>query len=228
MLTPEQIDSLYAELESEHAKHLKKHDVVLPPLRKGELTYNLRALQLVYLYSLVGQLVSKQDLSDFVRSYVGDAATDQQPRHLKYGGWDVRLAGKARDTWIDGNQVPNGFNGLAQILAPSPSHSKNQVKRLGRLAAGDWSELCDAFEGRCAVCGAPTPSPERGHKNPLEPDTLDNLLPMCGACNNWASNDLIFNDQGRVAALATPKLVLNSPKAVQIEILRALKKSFKG
>jgi len=221
------VQAVYETLRDEHARNLERFGVELPPLLKRNGEYNLRALQLVFLRQHLGCLVHRDELTGFVRSFVEEASGDQQPRHLKYSGWDVRLAGKARDYWLDGKYVPNGYNGLAQVQTPSPTFLKDILKRAGKLQANDWDSLCAAYDHRCATCGEKVELLERGHKDPSLPDSHENVLPMCGACNNWASNDLVFNDKGRVVALATPRLVRESDKRVQFEIYKWLKTQFK-
>ncbi|MFM6891901.1 MAG: hypothetical protein ACKPJ9_19905, partial [Dolichospermum sp.] len=193
MLDDNQIREVYETLKSEHKTHLEHHSVTLPPLYKNGAEYNLRGLQLVYLRHHLGALVHRDDLSNFVRSIVAEASADQQPRHLKYMGWDIRLSGKSGDKWLDGKPLPNGFNGLAQVQTPSPDYAKTIAKRVGRANATDWVSLCQAYDNACAMCGKRGVKLEKGHKNPALPDTISNLLPMCGPCNNWVNNDVIID-----------------------------------
>ena len=116
-----QIEAVYEELIEDHGNNLDRYGVKLPPLLKHDGNYNARALQLVFLKINFKRLVKRDDIANFVKRHSPNASNDQQPRHLKYDGWDVRLSGKARDIWIDGKPVQNGFNGLASVENPSVS-----------------------------------------------------------------------------------------------------------
>ena len=225
--TAGEIAATYDLLQTEHSRHLLRSGVVLPNLKTAKGTYNCRALQLILLRMNLEELVSREDVSAFVRAWAPNAAADQQSRHLKYAGWDVRLGGKAQDLWLDGTPVPNGYNGLANVLTPHADFGKAPSKRRARLAPGAWAELLDVYQHRCAVCHEEALLLEKGHKDPSLGDSIGNLIPMCGKCNNWASNNVVLGDDGRVVALANEKLVDRSTEAVQFEIFRFLKRKFK-
>ncbi|UEC01941.1 HNH endonuclease signature motif containing protein [Burkholderia vietnamiensis] len=225
--TEADVQHYYGLLVVEHQKHLATHGVKLPPLLDERTEkYNNRALQLVYLRIHLRELVSREDITEFVRLFNPDVSGDQQPRHLAYDGWDVRLAGKAKETF-DGNPVPNGFNVLASTEAPKPTFLKTNLKRLGKVKASDWVSLQAAYDHKCATCGEPNEGKlEKGHMHPGKPLEMGNIIPMCGKCNNWAGNRLVFDENGRVIALATPDLVSASDDQVQHEIYRMLDARF--
>lgn len=222
-----QIEAVYAELVEDHGNNLDRYGVKLPPLLKHDGNYNARALQLVFLKMNFRTLVKRDDIANFVKIHAPNASNDQQPRHLKYDGWDVRLSGKARDIWIDGKPVQNGFNGLASVENPSINFMAQRIKRVARLNPKDWDDLVKSYDNKCAVCGDSSAILEKGHKNPIASDSLSNLIPMCGKCNNWASNDVILDEEGRVCGLATPKLVMSSPEEVRYEIFKQLGRMYK-
>jgi len=64
--------------------------------------------------------------------------------------------------------------------------------------------------------------------DPAKGSELGNLLPVCGVCNNWASDRVVVGEDGRVTALASPTLVLESSDAVQHDIYLKLKRRFKN
>lgn len=220
------IENTYQTLSTEHASNLSAYGVVLPPLRSGT-GFNRRALQLVFLRLRYRELVSKEELSRFVKQFEPDSAGDQQARHLAYDGWDVRCSGKAKDRF-EGQKIPNGHHVLASVEHPANKFMSQRVKRLGRLAATDWLSLQDAYDHRCASCGKPSKGKlEQGHKDPRLPCELKNIIPMCGPCNNWAGDRFVFDDEGRVVALSSPAVVLASTTEVQYQIFLALRERFR-
>jgi hypothetical protein len=227
MITLTELNELYETISREHRRNLDKYGVVLPPLRKTDDEFNLLALQLVWLRKHLGELVRKEDITALVQHFVPDASGDQQPRQLKYKGWDVRCSGKSGDTWSTGDRVPNGHYVLESVKNPSSEFLKKSLKRAGRLAAEDWETLLAVYDHRCGVCKNKARTLEKGHKDPAKPDELDNLMPMCPTCNNWISNNVVVDDEGRVTALANSKLVLKSSTEVQREIYLELKARFK-
>lgn len=223
--TAADIQQIYDSLVKDHKTHLAQYGVKMPRLKTRD-GYNHRALQLVYLRMHFKSLVHKDAISDFVRQFNPGAAGDQQPRHLAYDGWDVRLSGKAKDRFGD-HPVPNGFNVLASVEAPKAAFLRKRLKRLGRVSAGDWTELQAAYDNRCATCGKSCPGKlERGHMDPSEPLEIDNIIPMCGDCNNWAGDKFVFNEDGRIIALASPALVSASASQVQLDIYHLLDHRF--
>ncbi|HHK5646335.1 hypothetical protein [Serratia nevei] len=221
------IENMYATLVSEHSDNLESLGVKLPPLHsKGG--FNRRALQLILLRLRYQELVSKIELTDFVKKFEPNSAGDQQARHLAYDGWDVRCSGKSGDKF-KGKKIQNGYHVLASVEHPATKFMSQRMKRLGRLAATDWQSLQEAYDHRCATCGKQCKEKlEQGHKNPKLSHELSNIIPMCGPCNNWAGDRFIFNDDGRVVALASPAIVLDSPDDVQYQVFLELRRRFKN
>ena len=223
--TEADIQQIYDSLVKDHKTHLAQYGVKMPPLKKRD-GYNHRALQLVYLRMHLKELVHKDEISRFVRQFSPEAAGDQQPRHLAYAGWDVRLSGKAKEVF-DGAPVPNSYNVLASVEAPKIAFMMKRLKRLGRVKAGDWVELQAAYDNRCATCGKSCPGKlEKGHMDPAEPLEIENIIPMCADCNNWAGDKFVFNENGRIVALASPALVSASANQVQLDIYHLLDQRF--
>ena len=59
--------------------------------------------------------------------------------------------------------------------------------------------------------------------NPYKALTLDNSIPQCQVCNGVYQDDYVFNEKGRIIAVASPKPVLKADKEVIEEIKKALK-----
>lgn len=217
----------YERLAGQHESNLADLGVSLPALQKKNGEYVGSGLQLVYLYLHLGQLCHRDAISEFVRHFSPEASGDQQPRQLKYKGWDIRLGGKSGDKF-NGDRVPNGYNVLASVDHASKVFLQNGLKRAGRLSAQTWKELLVAYGYRCAMCNRKSDVLEKGHMDPAKGDELGNLLPVCGTCNNWASDRVVVGEDGRVRALASPTLVLESSDKVQRDIYLALKRRFKA
>jgi len=89
IISPQKIEELYSDLESAHRRFLKKDGVSLPSLRKAD-GFTQTAIALVGLYSVLGERVTKSELTDFVRNYVEGARDLQEGRHLAtQKGWYI-------------------------------------------------------------------------------------------------------------------------------------------
>lgn len=231
---PSQLSALQAEYDAlvkSHSLFLEKYGVKLPGPN------NQLALALIFLNRQPGQLVSLEAIRAFIRNYWAGKSEDKQPRHLKYDGWHILLSGKSNDilphavTFTDtkgrnvsrkmGEKVPNGYLMLVTDKQPSPDFQK--AKRRGSIDRSSWDAVCRSYDYKCAVCKQKALTLEKGHKDPAKGQTLDNTIPMCGECNNWASNDMVFDDTGRILALASTRLVDNSDLSVKLLIFNALK-----
>jgi hypothetical protein len=223
--TVAEVEDVYAKLAKEREDNLAPFGVSLPALR-GPSGFNGLALQLALLRIRYRELVSKEELSSFVRQFRPEAASDQQARHLVAKGWDVRCSGKSKDRF-DGKLVPSGFHVLASVEHPASRFMAARVKRLGRMAATDWAGLQEAYGHKCAACGEHSRGKlEKGHKDPALTMDLVNVIPMCGECNNWAGNRFVFDDKGRISALANSTLVMASSANVRYQIYLDLQATF--
>lgn len=221
----------YNALHRAHTRFLFKHGVQLP--RPG----SQHLLSLIYLYRHMGNLVSLEGLRLFIQQYMPGGSADKQPRHLKYKGWHIVLGGKSGDllpesvlyqdgrgalhTRAGGSTVPKGHLMLVSVHTPTPDFVLG--KRQGGMSHESWQALCAAHNHCCAVCGRSGPL-EKGHMDPSKGCTLDNMLPMCGECNNHASSDLVFDSSGRIAAVASERFVRSANLATRLRIFDALRK----
>jgi len=224
LINKKDIQPIYNKLTNIYNKNLAKEGVKMPPLRVNGGKYNNRALQLVYLWRHFQMPVHRDAIATFVRRFNPGASGDQQPRHLAHDGWDVRLSGRSPDEFR-GERVPNGYNVLASTGVKA-AYLKNRTKRLGILSATNWKKLQAAYHHQCGVCGEQPGKLEKGHMDPNKRAELKNIIPLCGNCNNWASDRVVLNKRGRVIALASPALVMASSGSVQLEIFEALRAQF--
>ena len=82
-LTKEQISTTYDMIKNYHTKYLKSHGVILPSLMRGS-NYSKDALVLIYLAQGYPntQIISKTELTEFIKTYYPDTNDVQQARHL--------------------------------------------------------------------------------------------------------------------------------------------------
>lgn len=231
-MSPFDFDANFEALHKYHDTFLSKRGVVLPKKDTQQ------AAILVYLYINLKKLVDLEELRGFVRSVYPGKSQDIQPRHLKYAGWHILLSGKSGDllqadtSFTDatgavqsrkaGEKLPNGYLMLVSVTDPSPDFELK--KRRGSIDRESWETLKSSFNNCCAVCGQKKTSLEKGHKDPTKGFDLENVIPMCSDCNNWASKDVVFDDNGRIAALASPRFVKSADLKVRIQIFDELRK----
>ena len=224
------INKLYQEISSEYNQNLKKYNVIMPNLYKG-VKYTIKALVLIYLYDHIGEIVSKQELTDFIRNMGYNTNDMQQARHLaQQDGWYI-LSGKRGDYECRKLGIKAGTYMLKTIKEPYPSYQK--LKRTEKLNANSWEELKKIYNNRCATCGSKEGKSnllypasitllQQGNKDPSLPLTLNNTIPQCQFCNRPSRNYFIFDNKGRVEKIYDPKFVLKSDKEIQLEMLKIL------
>ena len=130
--------------------------------------YTLNSLVLIYLYTNIGKIVSKQELTDYLRTmgfYINDV---QQARHLaQQAGWYI-LSGTRGDYECKCLGIKSGEYMLKTIKKPYPSYKK--LKRTSSLTADSWKELKKIYGNRCATCGS-----KEGKPNYLYPASITTL-----------------------------------------------------
>lgn len=179
-------------------------------------TSGVKIAQLVGLSFFVGEPVSKDSLGWFVGKVAGGSA-DTQARHLRNDGWFILLSGRGEphsNTLANGDRMPRGSYALASLAQPDATFLRNErLTREGRAGAKDWHELCILYKGKCAHCGATTKKPDKGHMDPTKPANIENLLPLCVPCNNWAASDVVFDANGRVIAVRSERFLEKADSA---------------
>lgn len=91
------IDGIYIKIKEHFENHLKKHGVKLPKLKDNKGKYTKNALVLVYLarFYPTTVVVTKSELTKFVRHFYPDTPDVQQARHLgAQSGWYVSAGGR--------------------------------------------------------------------------------------------------------------------------------------
>lgn len=229
-MTENEIKKLYFELEDLYNKFLKEYNVKFPRLYNGN-EYSLNSLVLVYLYNKMGQVVSKQELTEFLKSMGYEVNDVQQARHLaQQSGWYI-LSGTRGDIECEEFNVGAGEYLLKTVEKPYPSYQN--LKRTENLNASSWESLKEIYDYRCATCGskegeknflypASITTLQQGHKDPSKPLTLDNTIPQCPFCNRASRNYFVFDNKGRVEKIYDPHFVLRSEKEIQKIMLELL------
>ena len=230
MINDNEFKKMYKEIETDWEKYLKKFAVKMPNLYSGG-KYTINSLVLIYLYSKIGKKVSKQELTEFLKSMGIDSNDVQQARHLaQQSGWYI-LSGTRGDSECKDFGIEPGEYMLKTISEPYPSYK--QLKRTESLNASSWDELKLIYNYRCATCGskegennyfypASITTLQQGHKDPSKPLTIDNTIPQCPFCNRASRNYFVFDNKGRVEKINNPQFVLRSSKDIQLEMLKLL------
>lgn len=224
----------YKLIKAYHDKYLKKYGVVLPKLYDGKKRFTKNALVLVYLslgYPKT-KIVSKTELTNFIRNYYPDTNDVQQARHLgAQDGWWILSGG--RDNIV--LNVKLGFYQLYTLERPYPDFKKGH-----RVAdTGNWEGFKKQYGYRCATCGSREGEPhfhwsgtktklQKSHKDPNKPLVVGNIIPQCQKCNRADRNRWVYDDKGRVIKLAKPLYILNSDKEVLWKVYSILYRKFKG
>lgn len=220
----------YDEIKNNWKKYLKEYSVKMPNLSSGG-KYTINSLVLIYLYTKMGKKVSKQELTEFLKSMGIESNDVQQARHLaQQSGWYI-LSGTRGDSECKKYNIEPGEYMLKNISEPYPSYK--QLKRTESLNANSWDELKAMYGYRCATCGskegeksflypASITTLQQGHKDPGKPLTMDNTIPQCPFCNRASRNYFVFDNKGRVEKINDPQFVLRSSKDIQIEMLKIL------
>ena len=219
--TPSKLQKAWLELKDIHKEHLAVHNVKLPSAR--HYTDTNKSLWLAVLYFYKNRDVHKDEISEITRRDIPDAGADQQVRHLKRDGWNI-------------GDKP-GIHRL-DPYKPSLAFINTEARRRARLGAVDFDEIKKIYGGRCATCGAREGRPDprygdekvalqKGHQNPdMSGDNAQNIIPQCQFCNRTYKDDFVFDDKGRVRAVASIRPVKRASENVQRKILKWLVSKF--
>ena len=233
-LTKIRIKNQYELIKKYHGKFLKKDGVILPKLYGKNKKFTKNGLVLVYLS--IGypktKTISKTELTSFMRGFYPNINDVQQARHLgAQDGWWIVAGG--RDNIVV--RVSRGSYKLHTLERPYPDFKKGH--RISDTT--DWTEIKAHYGNRCATCGSKQGEPhfhwsgtktklEKSHKDPNKPLKAGNIIPQCQKCNRADRNRWVYDDKGRVIALADANFVRNFDKEVREKIYRILYKKFNG
>ena len=212
----EELDAAWEEVKRIHRIHLARHGVKLPRAN------SCKRVWLSMLYHFRDREVHKDEISDAVRREFPDAARDQQVRHLKRDGWNIETGKEPGSHRLD-------------PYTASPTLQIDQARRRAVLHDEDFNERKIAFGFRCATCGASEGEPDpryggdkvelqQGHRDPHKPsDDHENIIPQCANCNRAYKDHFVFDEKGRVRAVASVDPVKRASKSVRRKIFEFLK-----
>ncbi len=210
----EALDKAFVEVSSVHEKYLKVSGVKLP--QKGN-----QVVWLAVLFLHIGCWVHKDDIAKVVQSQKPTAGQDQQIRHLKRAGWNLESDG-------------HGWHRITDPRSPSTELSNDQIRRGRILTASSFDDLKLAFDNACATCGAVEGKRnkrygndkvvlQQGHRDPFGPSNVpSNIIPQCQFCNRAYRNDFVFDEKGRVHAVASIEAVRRASNEVKQKIIEYL------
>ena len=214
----------WQKLREIHRQHLKPYGIRLPPETSN------KALQLIVLYKAYratpNKWVHKDKISAVVRVANKTAATDQQIRHLRADGWNIENDNRGNHRFIEPTKA-------------SPEVVKQSVKRTSLMTATSFKDIKKAHHNRCITCGSQEGEPnwrygdtpvnlEKGHLDPAKPEVKENILPQCQFCNKAYKSDYVFDEKGRVKAVASIDPVKKASKQVKEQIWEYLNAQFKS
>lgn len=108
----------------------------------------------------------------------------------------------------DSRNVLQGFaDASVDLIVTDPPYFLDGLDTKWKKGGADWNELVAYYGFRCAHCGRNTRSPDKGHLDPNGKFELQNLIPLCVDCNNWAQDDVIFSENGRVKAVRSERFL---------------------
>ena len=235
-INDKEIINTYNLISEYHKKYLEKYGVILPKLYKGN-SYTKDALVLIYLVQGYPEtkIVSKTELTEFVKLYYPDTNDVQQARHLSaQKGWYI-LSGTRNDN-ISLN-IPSGSYKLESL---KECYKGFTAERRNELFDGDyWENLKMVYEYKCACCGSEEGKNHRywknkivvlqkGHKDPSKPLTEGNIIPQCESCNRPDRNYWVYDKKGRVVSISNEKVIDSCDLLVQKAIYKRLYDKFEG
>ena len=208
-MNDKQIQAVYDLIAKMHATHLAKLGVVLPKLRSSNGKYTKDALVLCALAKNYPntQIVSKEQLTTFVRSFYPDVIDVQQARHLSMQKGFYIVSGTRGDNEL---KVPAGSYKLITLETSYPAF--RQDRRVG-FSCASFDKLKKQYGNRCATCGSlegcghlfrkdVKVQLQKGHMNPSKPLVARNIIPQCQICNRADRNRWVYDKTGRVTEVA--------------------------
>ncbi len=229
-----EILEVYELIKKYHAQYLAQRGVKLPKLMRGK-NYSKNALVLVYLCRNYPNtsIVSKDELTQFVRQFHPNTNDVQQARHLgAQNGWYISSGTRKDNVSLSLSDSEYHLETLEQSYPGFTAERRE-------CADGDdfFEELKRAYHYRCATCGSREGEPHRywkstttilqkGHMDPSKPLNKDNIIPQCEKCNRPDRNYWIYDKKGRVIGIANEKVIDRCSKQMRRKIYERLKVEF--
>ncbi len=190
----------YQSMKTDFLKSPLPSSGVRLPKRKSQ-----KAETLLFLYANMGKVVTKEQAEKHVFGRLDLQPRDLQSlRHLgKQDGFNILQGGQKYNQ----RTLRRGEYVLVDFASTNPfwSFSRRDESDL------DWDSMKKKYNYSCASCGAVEGKQhrytkqvvvlEKGHMNPSEPMSDNNVIPQCKDCNKVAKSDLVFDQYGRVRKL---------------------------
>lgn len=238
-----EIQKAYKFIKSYYIKYLKNKKVLLPELKNKKGKYTKDALTLIYLSQGYPKtkIISKQELTKFIKIFYPEVNDVQQGRHLgKQKGWYI-ISGTRND--LVGVEIPKGSYQLISLEEAHPSFIGD--RRTG-VQTNDFSSLKEQYNYRCATCGSKEGeyhfirrgeivNLQQGHMDPNKDLVSGNVIPQCQICNRADRNRWIYDATGRVIHVANTEdgfrvvkyFIDQATNETKEELLKYIKKSLK-
>ena len=208
----------------------------MPKLKRGD-DFTKDALVLVFLARNYPNtsVVTKNELTQFIRQYYKDTNDVQQARHLAaQKGWYIISGTRGDNNSLELN------SGEYKLISLEESYPDFTKERREYKEDGDYFESLKKQYGYCcATCGSEEGKPhkhwkntttvlQRGHMNPLKPLEEGNIIPQCDKCNTADRNYWVYDKKGRVIAIANEKVIDKCSLSIQKKIYERLKTNFEN
>ena len=174
-----------------------------------------RRLALLALFDNFNQPVTQDAIAEWIDAQGG--RYDRQARHLAADGWYV-VSGNRRSTRMQySSRLNRDQLMLVSVEEANPVWlNELQISRNWAMSEDDWEMKLRVFEkaGRgCAICGRHFNFYDKGHLDIQLPYTIDNIVPNCVECNNWAQARKLSFEFNSSTLVARP--ILHRPDAEQ-------------
>lgn len=224
----EEAKALYNNFKSEWANNLEKLGVSKPPKfgTMGSMLY-------LYAYINLGKPFLGEDAVVFASKMLNESFRDAQIlRHMSnVNGYNAR---GRNGKMPDGTILKSGQYALINLTETAPDWKNNRSLSVN---SGDWEQVKEHYNYKCACCGSAEGHPnnrksgtmtvlEKGHMNPKLPLGPGNMIPQCQICNKPYLDNVVFDKNGYVYALASTKLLERADEHTQKECWEFLKQRF--
>lgn len=227
-----EIIEVYEIIKGYHSNFLVKHGVKLPKLKDKNGNYTKNALVLIYLSRFYPStvIVTKTELTEFIRKFYPRTPDVQQARHLgQQSGWFISSGG--RDN-IHVNKI--GEYRLITLERPYPNFKGHRIE-----TTADWEKIKQQYGFRCATCGSKEgernfhyPNTitrlQKSHINPFKPLNEGNIIPQCQKCNRAYRDFWIFDERGRIRGIADAGIIRKCREDIRKKIYSILYHEFNG
>lgn len=202
-----ELERLYAKMEHKIRNEHKLKHVVIPKLYNHQNKPNISGLSFLFFYINLSKIVTKKELTIFLRKFGCCKINPPNPRHfgMQYGFYFlVRGSFHPRYRRV----LKPGEYSLYSIAKEHPNVIQNNCHhRTCTISKQAFNQLKFTYESRCTVCGSQENTPnfknktvkttlEMGHMDPAQKLTIQNCIPICSICNQVYKNQFVFNKRG--------------------------------